>query len=150
MLFLTPVGQLTLGYIENNLRCQFEKTKVNKEPSKTLINQLQKYLNGTQIDWFDVETPEGPPFAMRCWNACREIPYGETISYKDLAVRAGSPLASRAAGQAMRNNPITIMTPCHRVVSSSGKLHGYTGTTNPQSIELKRKNYLLTLEGQTL
>ena len=146
MLFATPVGQLTLGYIGNNLRCQFGKTKTNKEPSKTLANQLKNYLTGIQIDYFDVETPEGPPFAMKCWNVCREIPYGETMSYKDLAVRAGSPLASRAAGQAMRNNPMTILTPCHRVVSSRGKLHGYSGTTNPQSIQLKRKMYLLNLE----
>ena len=146
MLFATPVGPLTLGYIENNLRCQFGKTKANKEPSKTLANQLKNYLRGTQIDCFDVETPEGAPFAMKCWKACREIPYGETISYKDLAVRAGSPLASRAAGQAMRNNPMTILIPCHRVVSSSGKMHGYSGTTNPQSIQLKRKMYLLNLE----
>ncbi len=146
MLFATPVGQLTLGYIGNNLRCQFGKTKTNKEPSKTLANQLKNYLRGIQIDYFDVETPEDPPFAMKCWNVCREIPYGETMSYKDLAVRAGSPLASRAAGQAMRNNPMTILTPCHRVVSSSGKLHGYSGTTNPQSIQLKRKMYLLNLE----
>lgn len=146
MLFATPVGQLTLGYIGNNLRCQFGKNKTNKEPSKTLANQLKNYLRGIQIDYFDVETPVGPPFAMKCWNVCREIPYGETMSYKDLAVRAGSPLASRAAGQAMRNNPITILTPCHRVVSSSGKLYGYSGTTNPQSIQLKRKMYLLNLE----
>ena len=150
MLFVTPVGPLTLGYIENNLRCHFGDACVDQEPSKKLAKQLRLYLDGKQIDWFEVDTPDGPPFAKCCWNACREIPYGETISYKDLATRAGSPLASRAAGQAMRNNPMTILTPCHRVVSSSGKLHGYTGTTNSQSIQMKRKNYLLTLEGQTL
>ena len=147
MLFVTPVGPLTLGYIENNLRCQFGKLHVDREPSKKLANQLRRYLDGAQIDWFDAVTPEGPPFAKRCWEACRAIPYGETISYKELATEAGSPLASRAAGQAMRNNPITIFTPCHRVVSSSGNLHGYSGTTNPRSIQLKRKIYLLSLEG---
>ena len=150
MLFVTPVGPVTLGYIENNLRCQFGKLRVDHEPSKKLANQFRRYLDGKRVDWFDVGTPDGPPFAKRCWEACREIPFGETISYKELAIRAGSPLASRAAGQAMRNNPMTILTPCHRVVSSNGKLHGYSGTTNPRSIQLKRKNYLLMLEGQTL
>ncbi len=147
MLFVTPVGPLTLGYIENSLRCQFGTFKVDAKPPKKLAQQLQRYLNGKQIDAFEVETPDGPPFAARCWEACRAIPYGETISYKDLATRAGSPLASRAAGQAMRTNPLTILTPCHRVIASSGRLHGYSGTTSPQSTHLKRKKYLLALEG---
>ena len=59
---------------------------------------------------------------------------------------AGSPKAARAAGQAMRNNPVVILTPCHRVLSSAGELHGFAGTTSKDSKELKRKQYLLNHE----
>ena len=67
-----------------------------------------------------------------------------------LAKNAGSAKAMRAAGQAMRKNPLVILTPCHRVIGSSGKLHGYAGTTDPESVQLKRKAYLLDLERRTM
>ena len=93
----------------------------------------------------DAMLPEGPPFTRKCWEACRSVPFGKTITYAELARRAGSPKAMRAAGQAMRKNPLTIITPCHRVISSTGSLHGYAGATDPQSEELKRKNTLLSM-----
>ena len=67
-----------------------------------------------------------------------------------LATNAGSPKAMRAAGQAMRKNPLVILTPCHRVVGTSGKLHGFAGTTDPKSVQLKRKAFLLNLERRTM
>lgn len=146
MLFKTPVGTLTLGYIDNNLRCEFGEKKVEREPPKKLVKQLEQYLHGEQVDWFDVNTPDGPPFVKKCWEACRSIPYGKTISYKNLATKAGSPRASRAAGQAMRMNPLTILTPCHRVIASNASVHGYAGSTYLNSPQLKRKMYLLNLE----
>ena len=74
------------------------------------------------------------------------FPTGETRTYGELAKAAGSPKAARAAGQAMRHNPIPIITPCHRVIATSGKLHGFAGKTNLKSKELKIKHYLLQLE----
>ena len=66
-----------------------------------------------------------PAFHRAAWDACRAIPPGETRSYRWLAEAAGSPKASRAAGQAMARNPLPLLIPCHRVVGSSGRLHGY-------------------------
>src|SRR4030095_9732711 len=71
--------------------------------------------------------PEGTPFQMRVWNALLEIPYGETISYGELAARIGDRSASRAVGLANGSNPLPIVIPCHRVIGSNGKLTGYGG-----------------------
>jgi methylated-DNA-[protein]-cysteine S-methyltransferase len=146
MIIKTKVGTITLGYKDNLLFCDFGKHHVDKEPTNKLATQLQQYFKGKIIKEFDAPLPNGPQFTRRCWEECRSIPYGETITYKELAESAGSPNAMRAAGQAMRNNPLTILTPCHRVISSLGELHGYSGVTNPKSKELRRKQYLLDLE----
>ncbi len=76
---------------------------------------------------------------MRVWNALLGIPYGETISYGELATRVGDPSAARAVGAANGANPIAIVIPCHRVIGSDGKLVGYGGG-------LWRKRTLLDLE----
>ena len=83
--------------------------------------------------------PEGPVFHQRVWRELGNIPYGQTISYGELARRIGSPNASRAVGRANGANPIPIVIPCHRVIGSNGKLTGYGGG-------LPRKEFLLALE----
>ena len=150
MILKTPVGPLTLGYIKDNLICEFGHKKINREPSKKLASQLRDYLQGKKVKRFEFKTPKIATFTTNCWDACRNIPYGETKTYKELAQDAGSPNAMRAAGQAMRNNPLTILTPCHRVIASNGKLHGYGGATNPKSKQLKQKAFLLNLEQSTM
>ncbi len=150
MILNTEIGPITLGYKNDELFCEFGKHKVEKEPSKKLSKQLADYFAGEKIQNFYAPLQAGPPFTQKCWAACRNIPYGKTISYAELAKRAGSPKAVRAAGQAMRNNPVSIITPCHRVISSSGALHGYSGSTNPRSKKLQRKKYLLNLEQRTI
>ena len=82
----------------------------------------------------------GTEFQQRVWAALREIPYGETCSYGELATAIGSPTAVRAAGLANGRNPVSIIVPCHRVVGSNGSLTGYGGGTD-------RKRALLELEG---
>jgi methylated-DNA-[protein]-cysteine S-methyltransferase len=82
----------------------------------------------------------GTNFQVTVWKALQTIPYGETRSYKDMAVLAGNPKACRAAGMANHRNPIAIIVPCHRVIGSDGSLTGYAG-----GLEVKR--YLLELEG---
>ncbi len=71
--------------------------------------------------------PEGTPFQLRVWQALREIPYGETITYGELARRIGKPTASRAVGAANGRNPLPIIVPCHRVIGSNGTLTGFYG-----------------------
>lgn len=102
--------------------------------------QLAEYFDGERTE-FDLPLVDdvGTPFQRRVWAELREIPYGETISYAELARRIGQPTAFRAVGLANGRNPISIVVPCHRVVGASGSLIGYGGG-------LDRKQLLLNLE----
>lgn len=146
MIIQTDIGQITLGFRDNALICEFGNHAIDKEPTKMLVKQIEDYFAGEKKSTFEAKFPTGSTFTHKCWEACRTIPFGATITYAELAAKAGSPNAMRAAGQAMRNNPVVILTPCHRVISSSGKLHGFAGQTDPQSKELARKQFLLNLE----
>jgi methylated-DNA-[protein]-cysteine S-methyltransferase len=101
--------------------------------------QLDEYFDGERTEFDLPLAAEGTPFQRRVWAALCEIPYGETVSYGELARRIGQPTASRAVGLANGKNPISIVVPCHRVIGSSGKLIGYGGG-------LDRKQMLLELE----
>lgn len=90
--------------------------------------------------------PATPPFYRTCWKACRRIPAGSTITYAQLADHAGNPRAIRAAGGAMRNNPIPILVPCHRVVATGGGAGGFAGQTAPDSPAMRLKHRLLAFE----
>ena len=105
----------------------------------TLQEGLDRYWQGEPVD-FDVPLqPRGTPFQSRVWQALRDIPYGRTISYGELARRVGQPTAARAVGRANGANPISIVIPCHRVIGGKGTLIGYAGG-------LDRKRTLLQLE----
>lgn len=90
---------------------------------------LRRYADGdmTALDQIDLDLSGVTPFFKAAWNACRSIPAGETRSYAWLAAEAGSPLAMRAAGQAMARNRFSLVIPCHRVIASDGGLGGYGG-----------------------
>ena len=106
-----------------------------------VVEQLEAYFDGSLTE-FDVELDlHGSEFHVRVWNALRDIPYGETWSYGELAHHIGSPGAARAVGAANGRNPIAIIVPCHRVIGASGSLVGYGGG-------LDRKRYLLGLEAE--
>ena len=94
-----------------------------------VIACLHRYSEGdmTALDEIDLDFAGVTPFFSAAWNACRTIPAGETRSYAWLAVEAGSPLAMRAAGQAMARNRFSLIIPCHRVIASDGGLGGYGG-----------------------
>lgn len=91
------------------------------------VRQLEAFFAGKRLDFDLPLRPRGTAFQQRVWNLLREIPFGETISYGELARRAGNPAASRAVGLANGSNPIAIVIPCHRVIGSNGKLTGYGG-----------------------
>jgi len=112
-----------------------------------LHDRFARYFAGEPADFSIVPTPDGPPFYRRCWDAARSIPHGQTRTYGQLAVMAGSsPGAARSAGQAMRHNPLGIIIPCHRVLASGGRLGGFGGRTEPDSPALSLKRRLLTHE----
>lgn len=100
---------------------------------------LEGYFTG-DVREFDIPlAPIGTPFQSAVWAALREVPYGSTCTYGELAAAIGRPTAARAVGAANGRNPISIIVPCHRVIGSTGTLTGYTGG-------LERKSYLLALE----
>lgn len=101
--------------------------------------QLQEYFERKR-KVFDLPLdPKGTAFQLKVWKALTDIPYGETRSYKDIAVAIGNSMAVRAVGGANNKNPFSIVVPCHRVIGSDGKLVGYGG-----GLEIKR--FLLRLE----
>ena len=104
-----------------------------------VIPQLRAYFAG-ELREFDLPLElNGTPFQCRVWSALREIPYGSTISYGELARRVGNERASRAVGLANGRNPVSIVVPCHRVIGADGSLTGYGGG-------LDRKSWLLAHE----
>ena len=110
-------------------------------------SQLSAYFRG-ELTTFDLPLSlEGTRFQRAVWSGLQAIPYGETISYGELAKRIGQPSASRAVGLANGRNPVAIVVPCHRVIGADGSLTGYGGG-------MERKRFLLGLEqrvsGQTL
>jgi methylated-DNA-[protein]-cysteine S-methyltransferase len=103
--------------------------------------QLREYVAGAR-EHFDVPfDPTGTPFQRRVWRALGDIPFGQTVTYSEIATRIGSPRAVRAVGAAIGRNPISVAVPCHRVVGASGSLTGYAGG-------LRRKRALLDLEAR--
>lgn len=101
--------------------------------------QLADYFAGELTDFDLPLAPHGTDFQRLVWDQLRQIPYGETMSYGQLATRLGQPGGSRAVGLANGRNPISIVIPCHRVVGSTGQLTGYGGG-------IERKRELLALE----
>lgn len=103
---------------------------------------LTRYFAGEKVDFYPVPLTlcGGTEFQIAVWNTIREIPYGETRTYKWVAEQIGKPKAVRAVGGAVGANPISILIPCHRVIGSNGKLGGYGGG-------IERKRLLLQLEG---
>ena len=109
------------------------------EPFGNVRMQLDEYFEGRRAAFNLPLEPEGTPFQRRVWRALEEIPYGETVTYSELARRIGRPTAARAVGAANGRNPISVIVPCHRVIGADGTLTGYGGG-------IERKQFLLDLE----
>jgi methylated-DNA-[protein]-cysteine S-methyltransferase len=150
----SPLGPLLLAGDDSSLReIRFVNGRhpakadpewiVNPKPLQETIRQLQAYFAG-DLEIFDLSlVPVGTAFQLNVWKKLCDIPYGETISYGELARRIGNPKASRAVGLANGSNPIPIIVPCHRVIGSNGNLTGYGG-----GLPIKEK--LLALERRQL
>ncbi len=110
-----------------------------EEPFAEICEQLDRYFAGERREFDLALAPRGSGFDRRVWDALREIPYGETTSYGELARQIGYPDRARAVGAANARNPIAIVIPCHRVIGADGSLTGYAGG-------IERKRRLLELE----
>ena len=146
----SPVGTLTLTAEDGKLtRLHMDGQRHAPDPSPdwerdddglaAVVEQLEAYFAGSR-ETFDVPLAlAGTDFQRRVWEGLLEIPYGETMSYGELARRVGRPGASRAVGLANGRNPVAIIVPCHRVIGANGTMTGYGGG-------LDRKVWLLDHE----
>jgi methylated-DNA-[protein]-cysteine S-methyltransferase len=154
----SPVGALLLVGDKTHLKricfqsdrpCVRERTWVHDAGRfEHATAQLQAYFRG-RLQRFALQlAPEGTPFQLAVWRQLREIPYGETISYGELARRIGNPRACRAVGLANGANPLPIVVPCHRVIGADGSLTGFGGglPIKQQLLELERDVYRAALQ----
>jgi methylated-DNA-[protein]-cysteine S-methyltransferase len=149
----SPVGRLTLVATDDGLAAILWE---NDSPRRVRLNlaaeddrhpllvetehQLQEYFAGRRQEFTVPLDPAGTAFQRQVWNALLTIPFGETRSYGQIARQIGKPSAVRAVGAANGRNPVSIITPCHRVIGSGGKLTGFAG-----GLDVKAR--LLALEG---
>lgn len=147
--YQTEIG--TLGIAENGSeithltfglhKIPLEAEEIETEIIRRCFQEVREYLQGRRKNFTVKLKPQGTEFQMKVWNALKEIPYGETRTYKQIAIAIGNPKASRAVGMANNRNPIGIIVPCHRVIGTDGKLVGYAG-----GLDVKEK--LLEIESQ--
>ena len=148
--YKSPVGTLFIRAEEGNIievlfaRADlFSHENSNCEVVGKLVAELDLYFAG-KLKKFSVPLKlNGTSFRKRCWDALQTIPYGETISYKQLAEKIGNPKACRAVGGANHHNPIAIVVPCHRVIGANGSLTGFGGG-------LDKKKFLLDHEKENI
>lgn len=157
--FKTPLGYMFTAatqkgicllsfYGQSNLKDQIEKIKkffnaetisAHNKHFDCLEKELNEYFEGKRTEFTVPLQLVGTPFQQEVWKILLKVPYGETISYKEQAQLLKKPKAFRAVGSANGKNLISIIVPCHRIITSSGKLGGYAGG-------LKNKEALLELE----
>jgi methylated-DNA-[protein]-cysteine S-methyltransferase len=142
--FNSPIGFIEIrgteeGIISINFTDFQEETSEVPQILKECSKQLKEYFEGKRTK-FDIKLLlKGTEFQRKVWNTLLTIPYGNTVSYRDIAKAVDNEKAVRAVGNANSKNPISIIVPCHRVVGSNGSLTGYAG-------KLWRKNWLLDHE----
>jgi methylated-DNA-[protein]-cysteine S-methyltransferase len=145
--FESPVGHINLTADEDTvIELTMSRTagpvqgsaKVLKEAQK----QLTEYFKGKRKDFNFKFEARGTKFQQSVWNEIARIPFGEVISYADIAREIGNPAASRAVGGAVGSNPIPLLIGCHRVLGASGRITGYSGGEG-----IPTKRWLLALEG---
>jgi methylated-DNA-[protein]-cysteine S-methyltransferase len=149
----SPIGPLTVVAQDGQLAALYLESQRHRpgdaalgepgderlEPFASAAAQLSAYFRGQRTVFELPLAPAGTDFQRRVWDALRQIPYGQTWTYGELARHIGSPAASRAVGLANGKNPICLVIPCNRVIGSDGSLTGYGGG-------LDRKRFLLDLE----
>lgn len=142
----SAVGTVVFGHAsaaEVHERLQSTRRRSAPDLLRDAAAQIARYLEGEPIDLGGIPIDFGRPtaFQARVRRALRRVPYGETVTYAELAARAGAPRAARAVGTVMATNPVPLLIPCHRVVGTGGRLGGFSA---PQGLAMKRA--LLSLE----
>ena len=139
------LGILKIGYTDTVVVSldRVEQVDTDNEPSvltNLVFKQISEYLHGQRQNFDFPYELHGTEFQKKVWEALRQIPYGETRTYKDIATVVGNPKASRAVGMANHKNPLMIVVPCHRVIGTGGKLVGYAGGLDVKKALLDLEN----------
>lgn len=109
--------------------------------------QLEEYFNGERQSFTCTLALPGTPFQKEVWKKLQRVPFGETISYGELARRVGRRSGARAVGNAVGKNPVAIVVPCHRVVRTNGSMGFYARQTLPEDVGRHIKRQILGIEG---
>ena len=144
----SPIGDLLLAGDGESLHCVgFPEGKMRRDPEPEWIfneapfteatRQLDEYFSGDRTEFELPLAPSGTDFQMSVLDELAKIPYGETVSYADIAERIGRPKAVRAVGAANGRNPLPIFLPCHRVIGSGGDLTGFGGGLDTKAALLR-------------
>lgn len=147
--YQTRIGSFTFCEEEGNITAisSHFQPENGEEKETDLIRrayiQMTEYMDGRRRTFDLPLAPKGTEFQKRVWQALCDIPYGQTRTYKEIAVAIGNPKAVRAVGMANNRNPLMIVVPCHRVIGSDGKMIGYAAGVD-------KKEFLLRLEGSLL
>lgn len=166
VLFQTPIGTCGLVWSRNGIvgvqlpeatkaatrarllaRFPHAAEAIPDRPTKRAVSQIENLLTNGRVPLTDLELDmeSVPPFHTRVYEVTRSVAPGTTLTYGELARRAGSPGASRAVGQAMARNPFPLIVPCHRVLASGGKIGGFTANGGAST-----KRRILAIEGAQL
>jgi len=148
----TPIGRLELRCLDGAIAAvSFEQggrlplDGADEQPTDILleaVEQLDEYFRGLRRSFALPLLTTGTPFQHAVWAALGDVPFGQSVEYGDLAAAADAPGGGRAAGQAVRANPLALLVPCHRVLGSGGRVTGYSGGEG-----LGTKRWLLDHEG---
>ena len=147
--YQTAIGSLTFCEEEENITVissQYQPEIGEEKETETIRRayaQIKEYLDGNRKTFDLPLAPKGTKFQKQVWQALSDIPYGQTRTYKEIAVAAGNPKAVRAVGMANNRNPLIVVVPCHRVIGSDGKMIGYAAGVD-------KKEFLLRLEGSMI
>ena len=143
--YTTDIGIIKISYKQKITKIELvDQINENNDKSKEtneIIDQINEYLDGKRKKFsiYDLCKTHGTDFQQKVWQELLNIPHGQTKSYKDIAKNIGNEKAVRAVATAIGKNPLMIITPCHRVIGSDGKMHGYA-----YGLDVKEK--LLNLE----
>ena len=148
----TPIGPLTISATKKAVTAIRFGTQVPEGSTpctgaeatpllRKAAEEIGDYFAGSRRKFTLPLAPEGTPFQQKVWEALRTIPYGETRTYKQIAIQIGHNQSFRAVGMASNRNPIAIVVPCHRVIGYDGKLTGYAGGLDikEQLLELEKR-----------
>lgn len=144
LVIASPVGKLGLigenGFLTGITFDETRETTSEEAYLRRAAEELSEYFEGKRREFDIPYVLSGSPFYKKCLEALIKVPYGSLISYGELAALAGSPRAARAVGNAVHNNPLPILIPCHRVIAGDGSIGGFGGG-------LDKKRTLLRIEG---